>query len=60
MSMDVQTRRYLNRKQAAVYLGVSVRQIQNLPLTRIRLSPRRVMFDILDLDSFAQERKSTT
>jgi hypothetical protein len=48
----------LSRREAAIYLRVSLRQLAYLPLKRIQISTRKVVFDLADLHQFVAERKS--
>jgi hypothetical protein len=47
---------YLNRKEAAAYLGISERTLDKLPLPRVAVTETCYRFRRLDLDRFAAER----
>ncbi len=62
MTGDVGAARYRGRLEAARYIGVSARNLDQLAadgkLTPCRPSARRVCYDVRDLDKFMQSTKA--
>lgn len=56
----MQTSPYLNRKQAAAYLGLAVKTLEKWAVTgdgpRFRHHGRRVLYHRADLDHWSEER----
>ncbi|MGO8688993.1 MAG: hypothetical protein ACLQLG_05115 [Thermoguttaceae bacterium] len=61
MTFEFKTR-YLGRAEAARYLSISARNLDQLAasgtLSPCRPSPRRVVYDVIDLDNFMANTKA--
>ena len=51
-------RRYLSRREAASWYGVSVDTFDGLGIPYVDLGPRNHRFDVFDLVAFAEQNKS--
>ena len=51
-------KRYLTRDEAAMWLGVSVDTFKALEIPHVNLGPRSHRWDIVDIETFAEQNKS--
>jgi len=57
-NVSIPARRYLNREEAAVWLGVSVDTFSGFSIPYCDFGPRLRRWDIVDIEAYANDNKS--
>ncbi|MBT7943269.1 MAG: hypothetical protein HN719_07935 [Alphaproteobacteria bacterium] len=58
LKANIPLRRYLNREEAAAWIGVSVDTFMNFGITYSDLGPRCKRWDIVDIQDYLNDNKS--